>query len=556
MLHRSNKTAGAKRGLIETSAYDALLPYVAGPDEPPRYALHFGTVEKIGVNPRSQYSTPLAVCAYPLTEEIFQQFIEIDLPFAQEDANYLYLLKIEPGARVFYSTPDFFERGVGPNYLDDDLSNIDIDPFEDKLSPEALEREPFSKRLFYSTRPLGYYNRKKFFTDFTRDRDDDRGTASRAAQWGRRLVKMGIDVWVDADNEGILHENEPSQVMFFNPRSYSIVLSMDNPKTKMEIRYGRDWRRRARDLNLSGVNFHGEKLRGIDLSDTKIYRSKFHRADLSNADLRGAEFHSCIFSSANLSGARVQGADFHSCDMRSVYLKDVKDDQRTKWPDSVLDILRAWKGEKNLAGVNFRDNNMMRIDLRGADLRGAKCHGDMRFANLEGADLRGADFHSADMAYVRLKGVIIDGKTDLRDEAHNAILALSGERNLSSIVLIQMYLAGADLSGAQMEVATLSQADLTGAKLIGANLRMAELQGAYLTGAYLTGADLREARLQGADLTRADLRDADLTGAVYDAETKWPSGFEPPETAEFYDKILSNVFAAHGPPYDGFPEGE
>jgi uncharacterized protein YjbI with pentapeptide repeats len=85
---------------------------------------------------------------------------------------------------------------------------------------------------------------------------------------------------------------------------------------------------------------------------------------------------------------------------------------------------------------------------------------------------------------------------------------------------------------------------------------MAELQRAYLTGAYLTGADLREARLQGADLTRADLRDADLTGAVYDAETKWPSGFEPPETATFYDKILSNVFAAHGPPYDGFPEGE
>jgi len=539
MLHRSNKTAGAKRGLIETSAYDALLPYVAGPDEPPRYALHFGTVEKIGVNPRSKYSTPLAVCAYPLTEEIFEQFMYINLPFAQKDAKYLYLLKINPGARVFYSTPKFFDRGVGPNYLDEDLSDIDIDDNQEEgfITLERLRRSPFSKQFFYSTRPKKYYNKKVFFADRSDAGGVDRGTASRAAEWGRRLVKMGIDVWVDADNEGILHYNEPSQVMFFNPRSYSVVFSMDNPKTKFELRYGRDWRRRVDDLDFSEVSFWYETIRGIDLRGRRIVGVDFYKADLSNADLREATFERCLFKKTDLSGAQVQGADFSRSKMNFPYLKGVKEDQRTRWPEEVFDLVRAWRGEKNLVGVDFKDASIFGMDLRGADLRGARCHGDMRFVNLEGADIRGADFYSADTDFVRLKNVIADSGTYLRDEAMNAIHVLSGRKHLpENSSLIRTYLAGIDLSDAQMRGVELSEADLSGAILRGANLRAADLS--------------------GTDLSGADLRDADLTGATYNAKTKWPSGFEPPETAEFYDKILSNVFAAHGPPYDGFPEGE
>jgi uncharacterized protein YjbI with pentapeptide repeats len=47
---------------------------------------------------------------------------------------------------------------------------------------------------------------------------------------------------------------------------------------------------------------------------------------------------------------------------------------------------------------------------------------------------------------------------------------------------------------------------------------------------------LRRAGMEGADLTRADLRGADLTGADlgadlgdarYDANTRWPAGFDP-----------------------------
>jgi len=66
----------------------------------------------------------------------------------------------------------------------------------------------------------------------------------------------------------------------------------------------------------------------------------------------------------------------------------------------------------------------------------------------------------------------------------------------------------ADLSGAD-----LTRADLTDARLSGADLTRADLTRAVLTGARLTRADLTDADLTRADLTRADLTDARLTRA-------------------------------------------
>jgi uncharacterized protein YjbI with pentapeptide repeats len=488
MLHRSNKTAGAKRGLIETSAYDALLPYVADPDEPPRYALHFGTVDKVGVNPRSEYDTPLAVCAYPLTEEIFEQFLKIDLPFAQKEAKHLYLLEIRPDARVFYSTPQFFKQGVGPEYV-------------------GTARK--SEKFFYSTRPEDYEDRPMYASE-------EHQTVARAAQWGRKLMDMGIAVWVDADNEGILHEGEPSQVMFFSPLSYSIVFSMDNPKDRFVARYGRDWRKR-------------KDVRGMDLS----------RADLSDMNLRGANL-----TDVNLTGA---------------HLDRVRYDDSTIWPDSVRDVLRVWRGDKNLIRANLTGANLRSADLTGANLTGA----DLTDAILTYAILTGAILTDAILTFAKLTGAFL---TD----------AILPDAILSGADLSNANLPGANLTRADLTGADLFGADLIGADLIGADLTRADLTRAYLrdvkyddstvwpdsvrdvlrvwrgdkdlTRAVLHGADLTGANLTGANLTRAVLTRADLTGAIligaylsravlsgtilegitYDETTTWPDGFTPP----------------------------
>ena len=87
------------------------------------------------------------------------------------------------------------------------------------------------------------------------------------------------------------------------------------------------------------------------------------------------------------------------------------------------------------------------------------------------------------------------------------------------------YLAGADLTGANLYGAYLWDANLTGANLSGAdlggaNLYYADLTGANLSCANLEGAHLKDANLTGANLERANLKGANLTNTVLDEKKK------------------------------------
>jgi uncharacterized protein YjbI with pentapeptide repeats len=129
------------------------------------------------------------------------------------------------------------------------------------------------------------------------------------------------------------------------------------------------------------------------------------------------------------------------------------------------------------------------------------------------------------------KGLVLRFLSDsgLVDKAKSKI-DLEGA-NLRDAFLYEARLSGTDLSGALVGDAFLAGADLSGADLscaLGgdANLARADLTGANLTGAYLVVANLAFANLNGADLSGADLTGADLFGALADAQTIWPDGFD------------------------------
>ena len=88
--------------------------------------------------------------------------------------------------------------------------------------------------------------------------------------------------------------------------------------------------------------------------------------------------------------------------------------------------------------------------------------------------------------------------------------------NLSDADLRGANLSDADLPGADLSCANLRNANLSGADLSCANLRGANLFGANLSDADLPGADLSCANLRGADLSGANLRNANLSGASMD----------------------------------------
>jgi uncharacterized protein YjbI with pentapeptide repeats len=117
------------------------------------------------------------------------------------------------------------------------------------------------------------------------------------------------------------------------------------------------------------------------------------------------------------------------------------------------------------------------------------------------------------------------------------VASLRGALPAAKLALVQpARLPGRRLRHALAQRVFLVRADLRGADLTGARLSQARLQGAQLQNARLTGADLRGARLQGADLRGATLLEAELTGADLaevraDSHTRWPDGFSPPRPA-------------------------
>ena len=85
---------------------------------------------------------------------------------------------------------------------------------------------------------------------------------------------------------------------------------------------------------------------------------------------------------------------------------------------------------------------------------------------------------------------------------------------LSSADMTDAHLLRADLYSANLSDANLIGANLNSANLVNANLIGANLVSTFLGGAILIGANLNSATLYGSDLYRANLRGADLTGAA------------------------------------------
>jgi Pentapeptide repeats (8 copies) len=139
------------------------------------------------------------------------------------------------------------------------------------------------------------------------------------------------------------------------------------------------------------------------------------------------------------------------------------------------------------------------------------------------AALRGAFVYQGDLRYRNLRGANLSGT------------ALPGWTNLT----------GADLTDANLQGASLDAATLNSAHLRRANLRRANLHAADLMNTDLRGADLSAANLRAADFWNADLRDAKVAGAQYDAQTRWPEGFDPRNHGAILVRATSETPPSH-----------
>jgi uncharacterized protein YjbI with pentapeptide repeats len=139
--------------------------------------------------------------------------------------------------------------------------------------------------------------------------------------------------------------------------------------------------------------------------------------------------------------------------------------------------------------------------------------------------------------------------SEIRDFSGRVILARLDElealddQDLTGATLDAIQADGLVCMGTKFDNASFKGADLYWMVAIQASFRNASLEdcafrGANLSSATFDGAVLRRTRflldnlggrtdLSAADLSKAIIEDADFTGASYDADTKFPSGFDP-----------------------------
>jgi len=174
---------------------------------------------------------------------------------------------------------------------------------------------------------------------------------------------------------------------------------------------------------------------------------------------------------------------------------------------AIISLKRADLTNADLTGTfleyaDFSSDNLTSVNLTNADLYRA----NLSEANLTNADLLLTHLSGAIFVKAKLSGAYLSS-VDLSTSQLSATLKRA-DLSRGNAHLFQDGLKGADLSGAYLALATLTNVDLSGAKLSGAEIFGVDLSGATLGCYSASGRDYC------ADLTNADLSGANLKGVT------------------------------------------
>jgi dephospho-CoA kinase len=195
------------------------------PDGPPSQE----TIPKIGVNVSTRYNTPVALYAYPV-EEFYDVLKSKNEQFA---TNYKYIYFIQKNFDVPH-IKDLSKLGINEidMYMEKLISIYGEDTIESVINKtysngESLKQIASGQDFFYFTHVLA---------DVT-NKNPQRKSSGR---WTVILNKdLGLE-WI-GDTGGVIHHNEPKQVMFFTTRSYKVLKLVHNDRDKFKLlRFNKD----------------------------------------------------------------------------------------------------------------------------------------------------------------------------------------------------------------------------------------------------------------------------------------------------------------------------
>ena len=226
----TEKTAAAKRGVHVPSAKEGIAKYVDDSDTP-KYFITFSDINKLGINPRSEFNTPLGIYSYVLSPQFVNKLLRgvTAFEFAGE-RKFAHIFKVRegitgvlynsggdtisteqlheymnilfsPGLLSKYDTPFLNrvnEEREGKSLILRAISEEEAEPFVDYVMEQARETSPKAARMLerrgampflrawaeYTLQaPYGKVNKKKtrleFWQEFAKQRGDKKAFEER-----------------------------------------------------------------------------------------------------------------------------------------------------------------------------------------------------------------------------------------------------------------------------------------------------------------------------------------------------------------------------------------
>ncbi len=261
---------------------------------------------------------------------------------------------------------------------------------------------------------------------------------------------------------------------------------------------------------ISSADLREVNLSGADLSEANLSNSNLIEANLSEANLTKASLGSTNLSKANLIKAKLITTNLQYANLTGANLTEADLTKESNLSSATL--IGANFTKALLKGANLTNTKLREAKFSGADLIQVKLEGadltevNLSNLNLSGASLGSANLNKADLSNTKLLGANLQ-YADLTEAS------LKGADFTKDAKLSSAKFRRADLSGANLERASLNSTDFLEAKLVGTNLVNASINNANFTEAKLNGINLSGASLGSTNFTKADLSNANLRGA-------------------------------------------
>lgn len=258
------------------------------------------------------------------------------------------------------------------------------------------------------------------------------------------------------------------------------------------------------ERDFSGANLKGRDLRGKDLSYAFLEKCDLTGANLAGVDLTGAVLTRARLVGANLSGARLSATNLGDADLTDAVLDGATLDQVTF--DGAR-LSRAKLRGATIEGGTWSDTSADEVDLSRSTAQNCIWQGS-RFerARWDGVTLRSCLFLECDLQEAHLDGASLLKTAFIG--VRGAGLSLRDAKADNT-----RFVAGCDLSRADLRGARLRAANLRGASLVGADASGLDAEGADFSEVEADGARFVRALLREARFVRADLRNADFSAA-------------------------------------------